>query len=343
MPKIAFTDLTVRSLPVGTHLDLKLPRFGIRVGKNRRTWIVLQGARSDKKKLGTYPAMPLAAARRAAFLALGSPYQPSMAPSFPEALDQFLAQTHWKPRSHYQIRRTLRRHFHWQKALDKITHHDVASVIDSITAKSEAAHALKDIKAFFNWCVPRYIPSSPCNGLKTPQTYTPRTRLISDEEIKAIWLAANELGHYGLQIKRLIVSGQRCNQIFRLKEEWVDRKNKVIVWPPEVMKGNKQHTIPYGPLMETLLDEFPIITNQGKQKRQLDELASVQHYTLHDIRKFFSSAHRRLHTPIDVTECLLSHVSGTRSEIQRIYDLYDRMPEMRQAVEKYEDWLKSIL
>src|SRR5262245_60837295 len=108
MPKIAFTDLTVRSLPQALHFDMKTPRFGIRVGKNRRTWIVVQGAQSDKKKLGVYPAMSLKAARRAALVAIGSPYLPSTAPTFPEALEQFLARDHWRPTSRYQINRTLK-------------------------------------------------------------------------------------------------------------------------------------------------------------------------------------------------------------------------------------------
>jgi len=153
--KIAFTDLAVRSLQPGTYFDARTPRFGIRVGKHRRTWIVLQGPRSDKKKLGVYPALSLSEARRRALVAIGSPYLPSTAPTFPEALDQYLALTHWKTSSHYQVNRTLRRHFKWQKPVDKITHNDVAQVIDDIKAKSEAAHALKDIRAFFNWCVPR--------------------------------------------------------------------------------------------------------------------------------------------------------------------------------------------
>ena len=140
--RIAFTDLTVRSLSEGFYLDAKTPRFGIRVGKNRRTWIVLQGPRSDKHKIGFYPALSLQAARKMALVAIGSPYSPSSAPTFPEALEQFLARAHWKPSSKYQVNRTLRRYFKWQKQVDKITHNDVAQVIDDIKAKSEAAHAL---------------------------------------------------------------------------------------------------------------------------------------------------------------------------------------------------------
>ncbi len=42
MPKIAFTDLTIQSLAPGTYFDVKTPGFGIRIGKNRKTWIALK-------------------------------------------------------------------------------------------------------------------------------------------------------------------------------------------------------------------------------------------------------------------------------------------------------------
>ena len=42
---------------------------------------------------------------------------------------------------------------------------------------------------------------------------------------------------------------------------------------------------------------------------------------------------RRLGVPIDVTETILNHVSGSRSQIQRIYDRHDRLPEMRDALQ----------
>jgi hypothetical protein len=54
MTQIAFTDLTVRSLKPGLFFDTRTPGFGIRVGKNRRTWLVLKGTNSIKVRLGHY-------------------------------------------------------------------------------------------------------------------------------------------------------------------------------------------------------------------------------------------------------------------------------------------------
>jgi hypothetical protein len=58
-----FTDQTVRTLPVGKYFDETTPAFGIRVGKNRRTWIVQRGADRRIIRVGHYPAMTLSEAR----------------------------------------------------------------------------------------------------------------------------------------------------------------------------------------------------------------------------------------------------------------------------------------
>lgn len=341
MSKISFTDLTIQSLKPGTYFDLKTPGFGIRVGKNRRTWIVLKGAKSDKVSIGHYPAQRLSEARRAALRELGSRHVPSTAPTFPEALEQFLALNRWRPRAKYEITRTLNRYFHWHKTLDKITHNDVGQVIDGIEAKSEAAHALKDIKTFFAWCVPRYVSFSPAQGIKSPHRYTPRTKLLTDIEIARIWKSADELGGYGRQVQLLITTGQRANQIISLKPEWI--KGDTIQFPPSVMKSGTPHVIPFGPLTASLFTDVRPTSYQGKKKKELDELSGVTGYVLHDFRRYFSSTHARLKTPIDCTEAMLGHRTGSRSPIQRVYDLYDRLEDMRAAVERYELHLQSIL
>lgn len=345
MPKIAFTDLSIRALKEGVYFDTKTPAFGIRVGKRRRTWIVLKGDRSTKLRLGHFPELSLSEARRRALVALGSPHTPSTAPSFPVALDQFLALDRWKPRSKYEIERTLRRHFHWQKTLDKITHNDVASVIDGIRAKHEAAHALKDIKTFFSWCVPRFIRHSPCEGLRAPVRYMPRTRLLSDDEIKRIWNAAGNLGGYGRLVRLLIATGQRVNQIATLRREWVDDDARQISFPPAAMKSNRPHLIPYGDLTAGLLRDIGECPTrcQGKKKRDLDSLSGVSGYVLHDIRRYFASSMARLGVKQEVTERLLSHRSGIISGIVAVYTLHDFMPEMRQAVDLYQNHLTDLL
>src|SRR5580704_15085951 len=111
------TDLSVRNLPEGLHLDARLPSFGIRVGKKRRTWIVIKGKNRTKISLGQYPAISLADARKRAMLELSttSPSEPANIPSYAEALAEFhtLHVANLRPRSAYQLSRNVTRHFQW--------------------------------------------------------------------------------------------------------------------------------------------------------------------------------------------------------------------------------------
>jgi hypothetical protein len=49
MPKVTLSDLTVKALKPG--LYTKTRGFGIRVGKTRRTWLILKGEWSAKVRL----------------------------------------------------------------------------------------------------------------------------------------------------------------------------------------------------------------------------------------------------------------------------------------------------
>ncbi len=74
MPVTHLTDIVVSRLQEpGTYFDKTTPAFGIRVGKNRKTWIVIRGRERVRTRIGHYPAVSLAKARKQALVLLGSP------------------------------------------------------------------------------------------------------------------------------------------------------------------------------------------------------------------------------------------------------------------------------
>ncbi len=333
-----FTDMTIRTLAEGIYFDDRTPSFGIRIGKHRKTWLVIKGKNRTRVRLGHYPAMSLSAARRAALHALGNPLQASAAPSFHEARCEFLQQGHWKSRTAREVERLLIKHFDWQKTLDKITPSDVVAAIDAIPPKAEASNALKYIKSFFNWCVPRYLPHTPCTGIKPPSRYVPRERLLTNDELVAIWRAADTLGQYGKQVQLLVLTGQRCNQLLQPYSVC----DGTLTFPPASMKNNRSHTIPLGTLTASLLGGTPVPFHSSK-KAQLDRLSGVTGWTLHDIRRAFASGFASLGVALPVIERLLAHRSGSFAGIVGVYQRYDFLPEMRAAVQLWENHLASLL
>jgi integrase len=361
MPKIAFTDLTVQSLTPGVYFDKKTPAFGLRVGKNRRTWIVLKGAKSTKVRLGHYPALSLAQARRKALVAIGSPYEPNLSPSFPDTRTEFLEQhaSRLRPRSRNEITRTLNKHFTWTKPIDKITANDIATAVAEIYKPSEANHAFKDIRTFFNWCVPRYLKYSPCTGLKMPHKAPSRSRVLTDDELKAVWKAAEQSGTPGVIVKLLMLTGMRKGEASALLSEWIC--NDQITLPKEITKNGREFTLPIGAFCAGILSQaqkntqptngyiFCSRTNTpgpfcgwSASKLAIDKRAQIAPWTLHDLRRTYRTIHARIGTPPHIAERLVNHISS-RSEVEAIYDRHTYADEMRAAVDRFEEWFAALI
>lgn len=352
MPVIHLTDLAIRSLKPGLYLDEKTPAFGIRIGKLRKTWIVLKEPNRTKVKLGYYPTLSLKGARSKALVALGTPHTPSAAPPFDEALEQFLALDRWKPSSKYQLTRNIKRFFNWTKTLDKITHNDVAEIIEKIPKKGQRAHSLKDIKTFFNWCVPRFIPHSPCAGLKGPR-YIPRDRTLSDDELKKVWLASFRVSApFGEIVRMLILTGARRSEVSTLK--WENVSKSTVTFPET--KNGRPRSIPLTRMMKSIITAqtkrkncpyiFPGKTNEpyrgwGKHKQDLDEATGLSDATLHDLRRTFAHNWQRLGARIEITEAALGHV-GSRGGIVGVYQTYDYADELKRFYSLWEEKLSRL-
>jgi len=345
VPKMAvihLTDLGIRSLKVGTYFDERTPAFGIRVGKNTKTWIVLKEPNRTKLRIGHYPSLSLADARKKALVALGSPHEASTAPTFPKAREQYLSQGQWRPHSRYEITRTLNRHFHWTKTIDKISSRDITEAIEKIEASSEAAHAFKDIRSLFNWCVPRYIKISPCAGLKPPARYIPRERVLTDEELCAVWRAAEAMNNiYGTTICLLILLGQRIGETSKINKEWIDKDLNLTI-PAAITKNGKQHTIPVPKMAAPLIEKLGPFVGYGKCKARLDKISGVTNWTHHDLRRTYATNMQKLGVRLEVTEMLLNHVSGSRGGIVGVYQRHTYTDEMRAAVSGWEKRLTQL-
>jgi integrase len=77
-------------------------------------------------------------------------------------------------------------------------------------------------------------------------------------------------------------------------------------------------------------------------KRRLDERCGVEAWALHDLRRTFASGLASLGVALPVIERLLNHVSGSFGGIVGVYQRYDFMPEMRDALARWEEHVRRI-
>jgi integrase len=168
-----------------------------------------------------------------------------------------------------------------------------------------------------------------------------------------IYKAADQLGYpYGYICLIAIHTGLRRGEVGGLKWEYITPDTITI--PPALTKNRREHVLPnligenLKLIPRTSAYLFPSsagtpYSTWSDGKEALDELCDVEDFVFHDFRRYLSTTMAKLRVPIDVTEAILNHVSGSRSPIQRVYDRYDRLPEMRTALMTYEKHLKTIV
>jgi integrase len=359
--KKAFTELAVKALPVGKHFDPSTPAFGMRVGKNRRTWIVQRGVDRRIIRVGHYPAMTLAEARQKGKQLLASTQLNPERVTMQEAYDLFVKVylPSKKPRTQYDYKRVLTRHYlptFASKRLDAVTSHMTTAVLDGLVhTPSELIHATAVGKTFFKWCIRRhYLTVSPLQSTEMPRPKK-RKRVLTDDELKAVWDAATKFGgSYGSLVKLIILTGLRRTECAALEATWVEPDR--ITLPSTITKNGREFAFPIGPLTQALLlrlktnwhlllPTFPYgplpFNTFSRSKAEFDRLLTIAPYRLHDLRRTYRTNLSRLRVPRDICERLINHASA-RTDLDEIYDQYDAWNEQVEAVNKYDAWLRSI-
>ena len=105
-----------------------------------------------------------------------------------------------KTKSWGQTKQILEREFvnaFGQRPIDQITKRDVLSVLERMIdrgAPVAANTAFRAVRKFFNWSVEQGILNqSPVTGLREPTRVADRDRVLADDELAAIWRAADEI------------------------------------------------------------------------------------------------------------------------------------------------------
>lgn len=368
---MGLTDLQIRKLKAPetgqkTMFDPAMKNFGVRVSQGgTKTFIVLLGNERKRQSLGRYPDLSLSDARLLAKEAQVAHARRALQPvhvasdvSSADARTLFLTDCDRRNKASTaaEYRRLLQKYFPFGGKLAAVETPQIVAAIDRLSgAPSEQKHAFVAIRTMMNWCVKRgMIDHSPVPPLSFP--VASRERILSDEELRVVWRRAVEFGYpYGRIIQFLILTGQRRGEIAGLKWGWIGEDT--ITLPGGFTKNKRAHMIPITPLVLDVLEGLPesdelLFPARGRENRpfsgwskskpKFDEAIEVRDYTLHDLRRTFSSNMARLGTPIHVTEKLLNHVSGTLSGVAAVYNRYSYLDEMREALRRHEDFLIDL-
>jgi integrase len=143
-----------------------------------------------------------------------------------DLLDLYVTQRLAQNRSGREISRLLHRELGkpWAgRSIHEISKRDVVELVSAIAQRGAALAAnktLKSIKTFLRWCVGRGIlDQSPAEGIPLPTKELTRDRVLKDEELARVILAARQIGGpYGGIVELLALTGQRREEVAGLEE-----------------------------------------------------------------------------------------------------------------------------
>jgi integrase len=387
MPRIRLTKSAIDALPTPksdeVYWDAGCPGFGVKVTpKGRKVFIVLYrtggaGSKLRKYTIGPYGRVTLHQARVAAqkvFAAKLDGRDPAaekreakrrvVADRVEHLLEMFIAQRLSQNRSRGEISRLLRREVGrpWAgRSIHEIAKRDVVEVVTAIEQRGAPVAAnktLKSIKTFLRWCVGRAVlDQSPAEGVPLPAKEVARDRVLDDEELARVILAARQIGGpYSGIVELLALTGQRREEVARLQWEELDLARRIWTIPKSRTKNAKAHVVHLseqalaavkrvdarGPLVFSLLGTKPF-QEFSRAKRELDQLSGVTGWRVHDLRRTCVSGMARLGVAPHVADKILNHQTGTISGVAAVYQRHEFLAERRAALDLWEAHVSQLL
>lgn len=198
------------------------------------------------------------------------------------------------------------------------------------------AHA--SLRAFLNWCIREgAIEHHPMIRRPLPNRVQSRDRVLTDNELKAIWQHTN-FKPYGHIVRCLMLSGQRRLEIAHAQPE-----NIADVFTIPQTKNREPHVIPLSPLLSEHLNPPFVFNSWSKAKTKLDEKCGVKDWKLHDLRRTFATNCAKLGVEPHIIERILNHKSGSIAGVAKIYNRWGYLEEMKLALEAHERHIGSII
>lgn len=396
MPRAYLTSRNVATLPAPNEgiidyaddAEGAVPWFELRVtAKGRRTFTVgyRVGRLRRRVKLGAWPTVSLAdarerarrvlaevtqgadpaavrdSARRAAdFAALAKRFiddrEPNLASSTVKEYRRILASE--------IARSTLGR-----MPAQRLTRADVREFLEDIARRAPvmANRVFQFVRAVFRWAVAEeLLPSSPFDGkaIKRPRREKPRERILTDSEVKLLWvLLAKEKPVVAAVVRLLLLLGQRSTETVEMRWRDVRLEGKIPAWsiPGRFRKGGRQHVVPLSPLATQVIEQLRPVTAHSERVfdgvsevnaerdwwgkvRARAMAAGADHFTKHDLRHTCATGCAVLGASESTVSRILGHkvIAGTLA-VTAIYDQYSRLPEMATALNAWASHVEQLV
>lgn len=274
--------------------------------------------------------------------------------------DEFFKRDGAKLRTSKQRKKALERLVYpklGSRAVDGIKRSEVVKLLDDIEAECgphQAQAVLTFLSRLFNWHASRdddFLPPIRRGMGRTKLKEYARDRILSDDELRAVWQAAEAFpGVYGSVIRFILLTATRRGEAARMMRQELVGDDWII--PARRMKGKQEHVVPLsksatavlkvpnmGDYMFSLDGRRPN-NNFAIYKAKLDKASGVTGWRLHDLRRTARSLMSRAGVAPDIAERCLAHAIGG---VRGVYDRYAYYEEKKHAFEALAGLVERIV
>ena len=319
------------------------------------------------RKLGSYPAMSVKDARAKAREYWQNPAKfeaQTEVGSFKEIAQNWM-ERHVQAnnlRSKPEIERMLERYVYpkWKdRRFYEIRRREVNDLLDDISDQHGLAQAdavLAVIRGITAWHQSRdeNYTSPIVRGMRRNKSQKARERILNDDEIRAAWAAANDIGSFGAIVKCCLLTAQRRDKVATMK--WDDVADGV--WT--IARGDREKgtagklKLPQMAIniieAQPRFDENPyVFAARGKgpfnswsqRKEELNEkLPEMPPWVVHDLRRTARSLMSRVNVRPDIAERVLGHaIPG----VEGIYDRHHYDDQKAEALKQLAGLVEKII
>jgi integrase len=226
---------------------------------------------------------------------------------------------------------------------------DIARLLDTIQDEhgpQQADAVLSVLRAIASWVQSReddYRPPFVRGMKRTPRSQHLRSRILTDDELRAVWLAANT------GVRLLLLSAQRTAKIVDMRWQDIDEHG---VWHMPQAAREKSNAgrlqlpqaaldiIAAQPRLAGSLRVFAVNPLSGQSKARLDRASGVSDWRLHDLRRTARSLMSRAGVQSEIAERVLGHVAGG---VRGIYDRHSYDTEKGHALAQLAALIERIV
>jgi integrase len=261
------------------------------------------------------------------------------------------------------------------RKVQSITKRDIVELLDKITDRGKgimANRTLAAVRKLFNWAAGRdIIAASPCAGIAAPASETSRDRVLTDDELRLVWNAADAIGWpFGPIVKLMALTGQREGEVAGMRWSEIDLDGKLWTLPAARVKNSEAQTVPLSDAAVEIIKALPRIANDTglvfvgrkrskggyghvtsftRAKERLDKAATeaagkaIPAWVFHDLRRTLASGMAALGIQLPVIEKVINHKSGTFRGIVGVYQRHSYAEEKRTALTAWASHVENIL